>query len=286
MIKYKFKYSDRCDYNMKDLFSIGEVAKLFHINIRTLRYYDDIGLLKPEFVDPKTNYRYYSTNQFERLNTIKYLRALDVSLEQILTFFEHREVDTMLSIFLDQKQKVEKKKQELELIEKKISYRINQLQNALNTPNNEITIKKLPKRNLVVLKKEFSTTENLEHLIRDLERNYNLDSVIFLGKVGVSIASENLYQGNFKFYSSIFVVLESGDECEKTNAVLEEGNYASICYRGTHAESAPYYQKLMNFIQSNHYQITGDSVEITIIDSGMTNDSSKFITELQIPFNA
>ncbi len=57
---------------MQDLFTIGEMARLFEINIRTLRYYDDINLLKPEFIDSNSKYRYYSTKQFERLNTIKY----------------------------------------------------------------------------------------------------------------------------------------------------------------------------------------------------------------------
>ena len=46
---------------MKELFTIGEMAELFQINIRTLRYYDDIGLLRPETVNPETGYRYYST---------------------------------------------------------------------------------------------------------------------------------------------------------------------------------------------------------------------------------
>ena len=60
----------------KTLFSIGEMAKLFAISVPTLRYYDQIGLLPPEYTDPATGYRYYSTRQFERLNTIKYLRGL------------------------------------------------------------------------------------------------------------------------------------------------------------------------------------------------------------------
>ena len=45
---------------MKHLFTIGEMSKLFGINIRTLRYYDSIGLLRTEYTDPDTGYRYYS----------------------------------------------------------------------------------------------------------------------------------------------------------------------------------------------------------------------------------
>ena len=68
------------------LFQIGEVSRLFHISISTLRHYDRIGLLRPEYTDPETGYRYYSTRQFECLNTICYLRALDIPLEQIASF--------------------------------------------------------------------------------------------------------------------------------------------------------------------------------------------------------
>ena len=63
-----------------ELFQIGEVSRLFHISVSILRHYDRIGLLKPEYTDPDTGYRYYSTRQFECLNTIRYLRALAMPL--------------------------------------------------------------------------------------------------------------------------------------------------------------------------------------------------------------
>lgn len=57
------------------LFPIGEVSKLFHISVSSLRHYENIGLLTPEYVSPDSSYRYYSAGQFEVLNTIRYLRA-------------------------------------------------------------------------------------------------------------------------------------------------------------------------------------------------------------------
>ena len=62
------------------LFPIGEVSKLFHISVSSLRHYENIGLLTPEYVSPDSGYRYYSAGQFEVLNTIRYLRALDLPL--------------------------------------------------------------------------------------------------------------------------------------------------------------------------------------------------------------
>ena len=68
---------------MKEFFSIGEVSKLFDINKKTLRYYDEIDLFKPSFVNKENKYRYYTLDQFQYLETIKYLKELGLSLEKI-----------------------------------------------------------------------------------------------------------------------------------------------------------------------------------------------------------
>ncbi len=55
---------------MKNLFSIGEVAKQQNISRQTLIFYDKIGLFRPAYVDPATGYRYYSVGQLDYLDTI------------------------------------------------------------------------------------------------------------------------------------------------------------------------------------------------------------------------
>ncbi|WP_230591222.1 MerR family transcriptional regulator [Lysinibacillus sphaericus] len=72
---------------MKNRFSIGEMAKLHKTTIKTLRYYDEIDLLKPMYTDKNNGYRYYSTEQFEQLNTIHYLKELGFSLKEIKGHF-------------------------------------------------------------------------------------------------------------------------------------------------------------------------------------------------------
>ena len=67
----------------KGLFSIGEVSRLFHISVSSLRHYENVGRLHPEYTSPDTGYRYYGTEQFEVLNTIRYLRALDMPLDTV-----------------------------------------------------------------------------------------------------------------------------------------------------------------------------------------------------------
>lgn len=266
------------------LYSIGEIAKLFHMNIRTLRYYDDIGVLKPAFINQETGYRYYSTEQFERLNTIRYLRALDVPLAKITEFFEEKDVDMILSLFLEQREKVRQRKTELEKIECKITNRIEQIENALSAPLSHVEVKSLPPRRVVLLKRSFSPADDLEPLIRDLSKDHTLDDAIFLGKVGISVSLDDLVNGQFANFSSIFIIVEEGDDTEHCDKILPGGEYATIQFQGTHKDSPAYYTLLMEHLHNQKLQAKGDSVEITLIDAGMTNDRKKFTTELQVPF--
>ena len=80
----------------KKLFPIGEVSKLFHISVSSLRRYETIGLLTPAYISPDSGYRYYGPEQFEVLNTIRYLRALDMPLPEIADFLQNRDIDLSL----------------------------------------------------------------------------------------------------------------------------------------------------------------------------------------------
>ena len=189
---------------MKNLFTIGEMADLFGINIRTLRYYDQIGILHPETADPDTGYRYYSTRQFERLNTIKYLRALGVSLKKIALFFENRDVDIMLDLLKEQKAETQAKISELTQIEQKLEYRLKALEDAVHTQCGEIRTLHFDQRQIAYLRKDIRLGEDLEFSLRELERANTLEPVIFLGKVGVSLSAANLKARKFESFSGIF----------------------------------------------------------------------------------
>ena len=80
--------SSRCRRGA-NMFRIGEFSKLSQVSVKTLRYYDQIGLLHPAEVDRFTSYRYYSTDQLHRLNRILALKDLGLSLEQIGLVLDH-----------------------------------------------------------------------------------------------------------------------------------------------------------------------------------------------------
>ena len=126
----------------KDLYQIGEVARLFHLSISLLRHYDKTGLVTPEYTDPDTGYRYYSIRQFECLNTIRYLRALDMPLDEIGDFLHNRDTGRIQELLSKQLVQVHKKQQELTVIEHQIKNRLNQIQGALSAHPGEIFLRK------------------------------------------------------------------------------------------------------------------------------------------------
>lgn len=63
--------------------TIGQFSKLTQIPIKTLRYYDDIGVLRAAYVQRTTGYRYYTSDQVQRLNRILVLKDLGCSLREI-----------------------------------------------------------------------------------------------------------------------------------------------------------------------------------------------------------
>ena len=91
---------------MKDILRIGEFSKLNNIPIRTLRFYDQIGLLKPYQVDPETNYRSYHIEQSSLVDAIQYLRQLDFSLEEIKEILSDIENSHLHKLIIDKYQQL------------------------------------------------------------------------------------------------------------------------------------------------------------------------------------
>lgn len=270
----------------RELFQIGDVAKMFHLSVSTLRYYEKTGLVTPEHIDGQTGYRYYSTRQFERLNTIRYLRVLDMPLPQIAGFLESREVTKMQMLLLQQKEEVVRRQNELRNIEKKIDNRLSQLQTAAQAEKDKVQLRKIPPRRIAWLRNDLSlqTYENpeLETSIRRLEQDQR-DAVVFLGKVGVGISVERLAAGKYEQYDMVFLVLDDEDQYVGMSEELPEEMCVTVCFCGSHKDAPSYYHKLTEFIEEHGLQIAGFSKEITMIDFGITTDVSQFVTEIQIP---
>ena len=88
-------------------------AEFTGVSVRTLHYYDEIGLLKPAFVDRSTGYRYYDENSLLRMQEILFYRELDFSLKSICEILLSPNYDTRKSLE-EQKKLLTLKKERLE----------------------------------------------------------------------------------------------------------------------------------------------------------------------------
>lgn len=269
--------------NIKDLFTIGEIAILFDINKKTLRYYDEIDLFKPSYIDEKNNYRYYTTNQFEKLNTIIYLKSMGIPLSKIKYYLDNRSINNMLNLFEIQEEAIKKKIEELEIIQNKVKGRINKIKDSIDYEKiNKIIEADIDERSIVLLKEEVKTNKDLEISIRKLENKANKKSSIFLGEVGVSISKDKLKNKLFKDYDSTFIFVENKKYSKEISKILPKGKYICLRFNGLHDDSDTYYERILKYIEENNYEILEDSIEITLVDSGLTTNSSEYVTEIQI----
>lgn len=268
------------------LLQIGEVAKLSHISVGSLRHYEKLGLLTPEYVDESSGYRYYSIRQFECLNTIRYLRVLGMSLPEIAGFTQNRNLEKIQEMLCQQKAEVSRRQEELRRVERKIDNRLQQIHDALSTEKNKITLKKQPPRRIAWLRTDLSIESyqdpKFEASIRQLEQKQD-EAVVFLGKVGVGIPKEWLDSGRYDRYGMVFLILDEEDKYAGDVEELPSETCATICFQGGHMDASAYYERLCGYIEEQGWRINGFSKEVTLIDFGFTNDPGQFVTEIQIP---
>ena len=74
----------------KTRLKIGEFSQLMQVTVKTLRHYEQKGLLAPDEVDEWTGYRYYSIDQMQQLKDIRDLQRLGFSLDEIKDLFDAR----------------------------------------------------------------------------------------------------------------------------------------------------------------------------------------------------
>ncbi len=94
---------------MGKYFSVGQAAKAVHTTSETLRHYDRIGLVKPSKKDEWTNYRYYTEQDIVRLNTVRALQLMDLSLQEIKKVLEYDDLEKIVDFLAQAEKKADEK---------------------------------------------------------------------------------------------------------------------------------------------------------------------------------
>lgn len=268
---------------MQKRFTIGEISKLHHIPVKTLRYYDEIDLFKPYEVDEHSGYRYYSTDQFEQLNTIHYLREMGIPLKEIKSVFEKRDIDYYYTLLQKQEEAVAQRIRELEKVKQRARNRMDALVWAKNIRDVGIPhLQQLKERHVLELKEPIHSHAELELALRKLENLTNRKATIFIGGVGVRLPLEAIQEEKYKAYESIFLMAE--EEVDSSlSTILPAMTYACLYCNESRLESPKYYEELLSYIKDQGFQTAGSAIERVIIDNYVTKNEAEYLYEIQIP---
>ncbi|WP_459501431.1 MerR family transcriptional regulator [Bacillus sp. C1] len=266
-------------------FTIGEMAKMHNIAESTLRYYDEKGIFHPAIVDPQTNYRYYTIDQFSLLDTIKFLRQLNISLKEIKVYIDERNPSYALNLLEKQQELMLKKQREIEYALAKINHKTEMLKEATASKANDVTFKHIQKRTITALSIVPNITDDMfEYYIHSLQKNMKqIDDSLFSGDIGVTVSKEGLLRNEFQAYNSVFILLDYMPFQITTSDEIKEGMFACSYHHGPYEETDGTYKKLLWNIEEKGYEIIGDAIELALIDWSVTENPKEQVTEIQIP---
>jgi len=265
------------------MYPIGIFSKMNQITSKTLRLYDEMGLLKPAFVDENTGYRYYSSSQLSDLSQIMTLKHLGFSLSEIKKL---QESPSRVNHLLEEREKevlqsIEEEKIKLRSIR---SYQ-KRLKGAFMMDYNPV-IRSLPQVIVASMRMIAPSYDHYFHTIPKMG-----DEMRRLGAVCAQPAyCFNIYHdGDYRDKDIDVEVCEAVvDYCPSSDMVTFKtipGVDQALCllHKGPYDTLRDAYAFAMTWIEDNHYQLDGLPRESYI--DGIWNKSSDqdWLTELQIP---
>jgi DNA-binding transcriptional MerR regulator len=152
------------------MFSIGEFARLGAVSVRTLRLYDEMGLLRPARVDQETGYRAYTPGQLGQLNRILALKELGLSLTQIRRMLAGITVDELQGMLMLRRAQLETELQAQKNKLLGVEARLRYIATEGVMPADDITVKKIPAMGVVAISELAPDWEN-DHIVPAVNRS-------------------------------------------------------------------------------------------------------------------
>jgi DNA-binding transcriptional MerR regulator len=263
---------------------IGYFSRISQVPVKTLRYYDEMGLLKPVEVDPFTGYRYYSIDQLTRLNRILALKDLGFSLEQIsrllIQDLSISELRGMLKMRREElRQHVQEEIGRLERVET----RLRLIEQETSMADYDIVLKKVDPVWVAGVRDIISSYPEQGHLWEKLET--------YLEQKGITPAG-----ACFTIYYSEEPEIDA-QVCEPLSNPIQTQEpilvhqlpgvdcMASVVHHGPFVTLPEAYSAVLKWIESNSYRCTGPVREIYLkppLTPGSQADPNT-VTEIQFP---
>lgn len=276
------------------MIKIGDFSKLVAVPIPTLRYYDQVGLLKPVRVDPTSGYRYYSASQLPRLHRILALKGLGFSLEQIaaaladnlsaqqmrgMLRLRHAQISQELIDVKSQLMDVELRLQQIEHENQMSGYDVmlKQVEPLLVASVRAI----LPNHNAITP----LYTEVVEAIVPRVTEALGPQP----GMNGQTLAIwyDEEYKAQDVDGEAAFILRTAvTDKGRMRVHELPALMMASTVHHGSYNTINQAHEAILLWIEANDYQIAGPSREVCLYNTmPIDNDDPSYVTEVQFPVN-
>lgn len=268
---------------MDRYFSIGEMAKLYNVSAETLRHYDRLDLLKPDYIKEKTGYRYYSIKSFLKMDLIKRCKAIGLSLDEIKEIIdEYTSLESVLRIIKNQKQMIDNKIVELNEIKNSIISLENSIEEALYLGINNPFIKYNKERILKVYNYTGRYTGEFQIKLRksllELETKYSRQ----IPKIIFKTSYEDISLNNKVTYKKTMIQVDDESKNNDEMIVLPAGNYATVYFDDDFYDNKKYYDILVKYINENNLNVIGDFYEIYDITRVGNDGEEKSLAKIEI----
>ncbi len=272
------------------MLKIRDFAEIAQVATSTLRYYDEIGIFKPIYVDPETGYRFYSIDQLLRLNRILALKDLGLELSQIeLLLNEEVSTEALQGMLRLRQAKLQQQIQAEQEQLARIEARLNYLEGEGRKLADKVILKAV--KPLTVLGSYTHVTGFLpnvsfantflallkQHEIRPagpiiyIYHESTSNTADLDVEVAVPVEREAASTFNLSALTGNQVALRE---------LPETATMASFLYHGSPYALVEAYQALGTWIQAHGYPITGPSRKVCLRWSG---ELSNYLTEIQFP---
>jgi DNA-binding transcriptional MerR regulator len=267
---------------MKDKFSIGELSKIFNISTDTLRHYDKIDLIKPEY-DEHNDYRYYSIRDFFKLSRILFFKSLDISLSEIKKYMGNKNTNNLLCLLKKKEEEIDIKMNRLANLKKNIQTKLELLEN-IEGKLNHIIIKKMPQRiGAFIDLNNVESDYEIKQTFKRNEKYLKISSWLIEGQIYTSLSKEDMDKGILNKFRYFIEIVPIDPQLYTQLKVFPENEYVCIAFLGPYKNMVQHYQLLIRWIEENGYQIAGDSIEKNIVDYDFSDSENEYISEIQIP---
>jgi effector-binding domain-containing protein len=264
------------------MFKIGQFSRFSQVTVKTLRYYDKIGLLKPAEVDRFTGYRYYSASQLPRLNRILALKEMGLSLEQVGLLLQDELPLEQIRGMLRLKQteieaRVQEEQERLALVE----WRLKQIEQEETMPSQEVVVRKVASQTVVAVRDKVPVNA-IPQLVGEVYGYLGMNNIKPAGPTLAIYYDEEFSEDSVDAEMAVAVVgpVPDGDRVRAVELPAME-EMACIVHTGTFEHLRASYHQLMGWIEANGYHMAGPIREVYV--QWDEEDPTQNITEIQIP---